>query len=356
MNHFFGKSPLSLAKLREGEVAVKKTVLWGVFWIVVGVAITAVSLYMTETMGTTASELYKTTVRLVNTLGIAWIAFGFFNVILQIKDWREYFEDRIKRVLFEHAYLKHFDKTTLKEIQINALKAYFDDPEVDREGGFLNYFYENLYRYISEPYREEVRSEIFLERERDDRLVIYDKVTYACRKTEMGLQPSVKWRPDPEEFSQVDEVSIKIQFPATHQRSGEVKTLREGKLEDPAKTVEVSLEEFEDVDGLIVIVESRYEIASERFQYWQMAHPTKNFSFTLQWPKGYRIQYKPLVINPDLCLTTHRDCYLNIKYDAWMLPMSGLAWRFLKSSHPNCRQHAGARDGESADAPSPPVT
>ena len=60
-----------------------------------------------------------------------------------------------------------------------------------------------------------------------------------------------------------------------------------------------------------------------------MAYPTKNFDITIIYPKEYDIQINPLVINPELIVVTRNDGYIKIKYESWMLPLSGLAWRIL---------------------------
>lgn len=310
----------------------RRTILWGLFWIIAGLAVTFLSLYLIEIQPTNATLMRISFHKLINLVGIALIGLGFFNIILQIKDWRDYFEERIKTVLFEQAYLKSLDKETLRSIQTNALKAYFKNPELDREGSFLRYFYDNLYKYISEPYREDVRAEVFLDSEEDGMFRIFDKVTYACRKTSGSIQPEIRWTPDEGEFETIENVTISVQLPYNHEDAGKVVQLRTGSVDDPNDTFTASLEKYKDVDGLIVIVESKYRIKSDRFQYWQMAHPTQNFSFTLHFPSEFTVQHKPLVINPIMCLTTSREGYLNIKYDSWMLPMSGLAWRFARAA------------------------
>jgi len=56
------------------------------------------------------------------------------------------------------------------------------------------------------------------------------------------------------------------------------------------EAVHMSLEAFKDIDQLVVIMESSYKIVSDRFQYWQMAHPTKNFTFVVTHPPDCKLQ------------------------------------------------------------------
>jgi hypothetical protein len=57
-----------------------------------------------------------------------------------------------------------------------------------------------------------------------------------------------------------------------------------------------------------------------------MSHPSKNFSITLKYPDVYKVQWKPMVLSPDLIQITEADGYFKATYDFWMLPESGRAW------------------------------
>src|SRR5262249_42388625 len=80
------------------------------------------------------------------------------------------------------------------------------------------------------------------------------------------------------------------------------------------------------VDRLIVTVTERAKIRKDRFQYWTMANPTKNFSISFSFPKEHDIQIFPFVLSPGLVRSTKADGYFSARYDFWMLPESGLAW------------------------------
>jgi hypothetical protein len=87
-----------------------------------------------------------------------------------------------------------------------------------------------------------------------------------------------------------------------------------------------SLSEFESFDGLIVITEAEYIVERGKFQYWQMAHPTKNFDITITYPKELSIQFKTLVLEDVVSQITEDSGYLKFSYGTWALPQSGLAW------------------------------
>ena len=190
--------------------------------------------------------------------------------------------------------------------------------------------------YIAEPYREDATCEILWEGEEGDGIKIYDKISYVCRKSGAGIQKAVRWQPDPNEFLKVYSLDISIKYPYNHEKRGQIVSVYSQADLSSKKCHEIqvngSLEPYKDIDQLIVIVESHYVVHNERFQYWQMTHPTKNFEITITFPTDYSIQLKPLVLNEDLCQNTNKVGYAKVKYDSWMLPMSGLAWRICKKT------------------------
>jgi hypothetical protein len=321
--------------------------LYGVIAILVGVVLLFVGLYLGEAAMTTAPGANAAVAAAVEHLslsyafllalqgiGVTLIGFGLLTLFLEIPDWRNYFADRVKEIVIQQDYLKSLDSRTLDALQDNVLKARFNDPGIDREGSFLSYFHQTLHRYIADPYREDVTAELLCEEVNDSGIKIIEKVTYACRKAGAAIQRNILWSADPDEFLAVDKVKASVQYPYTHKKRGEVVQLFEKTNLDvrglEKSEIEQSLESYKEVDGLIVILESHYTVSVQRFQYWQMAHPTRNFQIMVTFPREYKIQMKPLVLNENLCLITNVEGYSSIKYDSWMLPMSGIAWRLIK--------------------------
>jgi hypothetical protein len=279
-------------------------------------------------------------ISLVQAIGVTVFALGIINIIVETKDWRNYFESRIRDIVIEQSYLQTLDQDILTALQTNVLKALFRDQNIDREGSFLNYFHRNLHRYIADPYREDVTCELITEFGDGDTWKIYDRVTYVCRKAAGGIQDAVRWIADDDEFRRVVSLKIEVQLPYHNAESGKREVLIDEKdLSDcrPNEiSIEASLEKFADIDGLIVVITAEYVVGAERFQYWEMAHPTRNFDISIMFPVECTIQIKPMVINPDLVLATQRAGYYKAKYDSWMLPRSGLAWRILPPTKPGC--------------------
>ena len=267
---------------------------------------------------------------LAQTLGIALVGFGLFAMILDAKNWRAYFGERLREIVLEQDYLDGLDSDMLRGLQVKIMKALFRDPDIDREGSFLNYFHQSLHRFIADPYREDVSSELVVESVAAGQVTIFDCVHYTCRRSGDSIQSHVRWGPDPYEWMNVRDVRISVQFPQHHERMGEWELLYNsddgGSIDDEEFPMEIPLKAYGAVDRLRVKVEARYEVRSDHFQYWQMAHPTRSFEFTLAHPMNHEVQVKPFVLHHAMCHISRHDRLVRVKYDSWMLPMSGVAW------------------------------
>ncbi len=286
----------------------------------------------------------------LTTLSVALVGFGIFSFALDTKNWRDYFSDRIKEIVIDSNYLKMLDAETLKGLQINVLKAQFNNPRIDKEDGFLSYFHQNLHRYISEPYREDVSTEVLMRDSiaRPDCYEVTDKVIYVCRSSSNKIQTTINWHPDPDEFEEISSMTISVQYPETHTQKGQAAVVKQSNDNaELQKGFTVSLEDYESIDNLVVIIDSTYLVKKGKFQYWQMAHPTRNFDITITYPPGSRIQFKTLVLEDVVSQITQQEGYLRFKYDSWLLPQSGISWLITPAT---CVSNGTCFDGAPGDA------
>lgn len=292
------------------------------------VGVLAVGWFVESAMPRPGSILYAFAAGLT-TLSVSMIGFALFQFALETKNWRDYFSDRVKEVVIEKDYLKSLDDRTLKELQTSVLKAQFKNPNIDKEGSFLHYFHNNLHKFISEPYREDVSTEILIVGESPDGYTMKDKIVYTCRSFGSSIQSNIAWAPDEGEFVRVNALKASIQYPQSHEKSGEREILfpvsEDDKVKDLNGRTEVSLEKYASIDGLIVTIEAEYVMKRGQLQSWQMAHPTKNFDLTIQYPAGASIQFKSLFLAEYVSKTAEAG-FVRLKFDTWLLPQSGIAW------------------------------
>ena len=314
--------------------------VYGVIGILAGLLLIATSIHFDPNTVPAQHGIGHATIKLLETIGVTLFGLGMLNLVLETKDWRDYFERRLQNLVLDQTYLGTMDAEALRSLQVKLLKAQVKDQHIDREGSFLNYFHSNLHRYIAEPYREDVTAEVMCSEDGHGNFNVFDRVTYVCRRSAAGIQPSISWAVDKGEYMNVDKLIISVQYPYNHEKKGEQRELYNGIPAAGSEQV-FSLENFADVDGLIVIVNCWYKVSGMHFQYWSMAHPTRNFDITITYPPRMDIFIKAFVVNPELVLWTRCPGYCKAKYDSWMLPESSVAWRVLPSDTPAVTEQAG---------------
>jgi len=294
--------------------------------------------YLAENMMPISGSLLSAFAASLTAISVSFIGLSIFNFALDSKNWRDYFSERIKEVIIENDYLNTLDQEILKEMQTRLLKAQFKNQAIDKEGSFLNYFHLHLHQFISNPYREDVSTEVLMQLHPDNSELfqVTDKVRYICRASGGKIQTHISWKPDEGEFKEVQSLKITIQFPLHHKDAGnkEVIYSREGDelKKDLEQGIKESLEKYQNIDYLVVTTESVYIVELGKFQYWQMAHSTKNFEITITYPSTCKIQFKTLVLENAVSQITESIGYLKFGYSSWALPYSGLAWLVSKNS------------------------
>jgi hypothetical protein len=283
----------------------------------------------------TLSPIDKTMVELLEKIGEACIVVGLVDVIIHLPDWNRYFLDNIRRSIMEDEYLDRLDDDALKALIGRALRIRLGNPAITltTKGGFLDYLLSDIQQFIAEPYREGVVEEITCGRRDDDFFDIHDKISYTCRESAGKIQTHVKWQNDPDEIAEMTRITITIMPPA-----GKEIIIYDGDKDQvaadfPDNWVQRQLPDVHRQDGLGVIIESTYKVRQDIFQCWTMAHLTRNLKLVLKYPKGFTVQTSFLGIDKDLAVLTPPDkpgeTSYEIVYWRWILPLSGIAWKFI---------------------------
>jgi hypothetical protein len=177
----------------------------------------AIALYVSEyehqietghTLDLAIGSLISAGILLLETVGAAAIAVGILNITIETDDWRRYFEERLRGVVTYSSYLRTLDLEELRKILNEVLKSHFRDEQIDREGGFLKFFYKHLLQFIGTPYRENLHLTIDVSpADNESQWQVSDQARYICRKVCGSIQSSVQWASDFEE----ELVTLKIE-------------------------------------------------------------------------------------------------------------------------------------------------
>ena len=308
--------------------------------VLAGLVIAVVTLYNKPTDMTQLSDVGRLIYNFFELLGFTLFSSGIFSFFLQLPDWKNYFEERLKNIVLEQEYLNSLDSDSLSNLQIKTLKAYFKASDIDKEGSFLNYFQENLSQYIKEPYRDDVRAEMILLDEDTMGIWVSDRVIYNCRMVGNKIQEHIKWKPEPDEFLEIESVEIRVK-----KKNSAFKTVLKMVNQNNVYIVNDSGEQLTldkiyqkgliyplhdyNEDGLIVELKSKYKITKEKFSTWVMAHPTKNFYLTIRYPEQWKIRFESLLLHPDKVIIDREKGFFSMQYNEWLLPNSGVVYSFI---------------------------
>lgn len=309
--------------------------------VIIGLLIVFITLYFKPDNLDTTDEIEKLAFSFFELLGFTLFTSGIFTFLLQLPDWRKYFEERLQSIVLEQEYLNTLDGTSLSNLQVKTLKAYYHSSDIDKEGSFLKHFQDNISQFISKPFREDVISEINFIEEVVDGYILGDRMTYCCRMVDGKIQQSIDWQPEVNEFIDIFDVTIKIRKNCESEFK-KVKSFL--KIEDKYfiddQTQETNLDDFfkngisfplknYNEDKLDVEISAKYKIKKGIFCTWQMAHPTKKIFITIHYPESYYVFFQAFLPDDKRPIKSDGNGLYSMKYDEWLMPNSGIAFSFV---------------------------
>ncbi len=320
--------------------------VWGFIWVLIG----TLMLYVTESIFSTDKSMVAE--NLFINISVGLIALGIVALILQLPDWRNYFQDRVKETVIDRTYLNSLSEEELSSLQISTLKAKYKNTDIDREGSFLQYFQKRIEDYIGKPYRENVNTAMVI-KEHDsnpDFFVVTDSISYICRKLGSKIQEDVRWLYEHGEFEEIIDIVVILICPNSNQNNcsnsckdrcieGRITLTKETLDKDFFSNTEhesgyiVRLKELlPESDKIEVQMSTIYSIRKDRFFTWAMTHPSKNINFTIIYPDAYQIQTFVGGIEPKEYSKNIKSNMYVFNHQGWFLPRTGLAYLLKRKS------------------------
>jgi hypothetical protein len=273
---------------------------------------------------------------LLEKVGEALVIAGAIDIVIHLRDWNDYFMERLRDAIIHQSYLKRLDPSALRDLIGRAFRAQLDNPSIsaDNKAGFLDYFFSDIQQFIGEPFRENVVAEFTARKQADGRLLIEDNLTYICRESKREIQKEVRWSNEEGELENISLLRISV-------RRSDSKTetvlydsqnnadLARKPLSAQSLLVMERIPEADRVDGLLVMVRAKYVIRADRFQYWTMSHLTKNLSLSLRFPEDYEVQMATFGMKEESLAPPVKGLdYCTVRYTSWLLPDTGMSWTF----------------------------
>jgi hypothetical protein len=278
--------------------------------------------------------------KLLDESGIALILLGLVVVVLEFRDWREYFQHQIANTIVQKEYLKTLGNEELISLQTDTLKAFFKIDDIDRTDGFLQFFHARIHGYIGSPYREDARDLVTI-RYADggtDLIDIEEALSYTCRKVGDSIQADVKWEDTAETPIKLVDYSVAIQVPVSLSAQFKVQNeifknttaASERFIPRGDQGFQLLLNDYKCADGLLVKVHVHYTMPTSWPIVWTMSHPTKGATVTISYPNELQLLANFFGMKEDQVSQEKQPGVYQVGYDSWLLPDTGFAFQLIK--------------------------
>lgn len=324
----------------------KQVLAYGMFIALVGVLLIVLTLRFEDAfrpLSHSASILAS----LIDHIGIAFISIGIIGIIVDLNDWRKYFQERIAETIIQKKFLERLDKTELINLQTSALKVFFKAENIEREESLLNFLHTKIHGFIGSPYREDFEGRVTIEPSVDgSAYVVEQTVSYKCRTVGEFIQDEVHWAMQKDsDLEGVDEFRVSVEIPNNFFQSPEFQTsypkVSQRKLVFDTESPELvptrgslgysySLADFKKIDELFIEIHVKYRVSRDRHIAWIMSHPTKGFRITINYPKDLRMDATILGVDQRDYHEDEKKGLYFLSYDFWMLPTTGMIFHLWK--------------------------
>jgi hypothetical protein len=333
----------------------KKVLAYGLFVALIGILLILSTLRFEEAYKP-LSHVGTIIANLMDHIGIAFVSIGMIGIIVDLNDWRKYFQERIADTIIQKNYLERLDHKELINLQTNTLKVLFKAEDIEREESLLNFLHTKIHGFIGSPYREGFDGRLSIECS-DDAYIVEETTTYKCRTVGDSIQDKVKWAMNKEnEKEGLDDYSVTIEIPNNFFQSPEFRT-QYPKVSAQKLTIckgderfdlaenglgfSFPLLDYKKIDGLFVEVFAKYRVSANRDIVWIMALPTKRFTSTVNYPRTLRLDATILGVDQREYRERVRSGVYSLSYDAWMLPTTGIMFHIWEPKAASAEKMAG---------------
>lgn len=285
-------------------------------------------------------------------VGMGLIVTGILSIILGLKDWQDYFRDRLKEIVLGKEYLGNLNESELNDIQLAALKAKYKGSEIDREDSFVSYLQNRIQHYIGKAYREGVVYVMNIqEHPTDPELwIAEDRLVFVCRKVGDDYVKDVKWLWEPYEIKDVTDAKLVIkcnyQFDEcdnkeckngcekSREKVFDKKRLDEFRYaKENHKGFVIPLENLVTLhDGIRLELTTTHELYKSSLITWAMTNPSKDIDITINYPKEYIAREFIGGIEDVEYIKSSKPGMLTYSLKGWLLPRSGIAVKITKET------------------------
>jgi hypothetical protein len=323
-----------------------KALLWGLGFVSLGLVLILLMVLWEDKYPPT-SLWSKVPIELLTHIGIASLLLGVVGIIVEFKNWRDYFEDRFISIIQKKEFLRTLDRGELLSILNSVFQSYYRVQNLVYRGSFLEYFNTKIQDYIASPFRENMVGMVTVHRPIKGICAVEEDISYRCRKVDVEgsrIQDEAVWTTDyedtvgavkvcrftltlpdnlPRNFSAPDDLKVEDGRIIFDENCKYVKSVDDGQGR------RLLLDRFKEVDELHVNIHIEYEIPTGKFFAWVMALPARGFQAIFHYPEDvFEIGVEIFGLDPTSVRVTKQPGIYALTYDSWLLPDHGMAYQF----------------------------
>lgn len=326
-----------------------KALGWGICSVLIGLVAILAALLVEEIKH--LPHIAEIGLKLLEHLGIAAIVLGIVSIIVEFRDWQEYFQKRLADIVIERKYLATLDREKLLDLQTDTLKAYFRDENIDQKESFLDFFRTKIQDFIGSPYKEGTKHVKSISLSEDGLSYIVEETLSARnRKVRDSIPDRVEWTTFQDSFIQLKAFSVVIEIPRNFFQSADFRAQypdmaaarkqfktewREGKLVAKDSALQAAkegqgfillLNDFKDVDGLYTEVRIKYTLPVNLPLSWTALHSHKELNLIVTYPQDLQIDVQVFGVEENDYHEEDRSGLYTLEYTSWLLPYSGYSF------------------------------
>jgi hypothetical protein len=322
---------------RRETLSFDRMTLWGTGLSVAGLLIAAVSLHL-RSPG--VSPTLTVLLDLAVLVGMTLFALGVLGMLLGSRVWRTYIEAGLREVVLEPSYLETLSPEGRRDHLIDILKTEYGDRNLGLQGRMLRYCLDNVHKYLVHPYREDARIGIDVEVTDATTIKVTETLDYTSRQAGGKTQDRIVWEAPLNEVAAVLDFRIDLRWPRGHPEHGRkmkigIEDVEIQRLADGSRRFEYALEDLGTFDGLRVRVESVCLAHSSSFHTWRITDPVRGADLEITHPPELDLQFIPYLLDHDSVALQRDKGFACARFDSWILPGSGFAWKLVPKYLPD---------------------
>ena len=285
------------------------------------------------------NDLHVFLLEILNSISIAILTGAVIGIIIDLKEWREYFGSHIRELIIDNSYLKDLTEEKLQELERNIARIRYNTIDGDKKSSLFFYLKNRVYVLIKEPYRREVAIGLKI-KSNIEYNEIFETLQYWCCPVNGKNIELLYWTWDEDEVLEVSDIRIEIRLNSEESKALECKAVLEKndlqkyfmeKIDgNKEKGYVVNIKDIipKEKEFCVNII-SNYKLRKWMFYSWRSAYATKGIHISLSYVDCNMYRSIGGVLDSEYIEYHNEDKkFYEYSQSEWALPQSSIVFQF----------------------------